>query len=497
MNRGWGWLGILLMVVAGSMAGAAAPYVYVGAGGEGTWVDLATLDEVGGTVSYQGPVFSPQEPNWKPEGTYQGPALADLLTGVDVQSGDILSIIATDGYEKRIPASVLTGNTEAGTAILATRNGDSTWEGAPMLVFLAPDGQFGNEDMLAALGEEYAHDFGGTPSTTGLMVKNVMYVLVNYDGTALPPLEAMPKGEVEDDVLSAEDPAVALVIGETSLTFTRSQLEEFETITAPGTFTNSASVDYTAEYTGVPLYVLLGNISPDATVLVTAADGYVMNYPASLFLDTTEGTWILAYKENGAYMPLDPGYYRIVQAGPDNPHFTSSLSARMVERIEVQGAYEPYTLTVSGEVTRTFTRGELEAGIGCPCHTATVTVTSKGETDTYAGLPLWRLVAYVDDDSFPSEDQGIHYDDEDFNDALAQEGYVVVLTASDGYSQRVPAQVIAHDDRFIVAFKKNGSFLDPSSDGSMRFVYDDSVVLPDDVRLKSVKFLASIDLVAE
>jgi hypothetical protein len=232
-------------------------------------------------------------------------------------------------------------------------------------------------------------------------------------------------------------------------------------------------------------------------IRVTASDGYSMNYPVSQLLNRSAGTWVLAYKESGWYMPLDPGYLRIVQVGEGNPHFTSSLSARMVERIEVLGEYTAYTLTVTGETTRVFTRGELEAGIGCPCHTATVTVTSKGETATYSGLPLWRLIAYVDGGSTPAADEGIHYDDADFNDALVAEGYHIVLTASDGYSQTVPLSLIAREERFIVALKKDGTFLDVSKDGAMRFVFDDSVVLPESVSLKSVKFLVSIALVKD
>jgi hypothetical protein len=343
------------------------------------------------------------------------------------------------------------------------------------------------------LGPEYAHYYGDKPSTTGLLVKSVAYLIVNYDGGSLP--------MVTEDATVAAGPAEGVVLtvtrgGETS-TYTMGDLEAFESITAPGTFANSAGVDYTATYTGIPFSALIGNAPSDGTVRVTASDGYSMNYPVSQLLDRSAGTWVLAYKENDGYMPLDPGYLRIVQVGEANPHFTSSLSARMVERIEVLGEYTAYTLTVTGETTRVFTRGELEAGIGCPCHTAAVTVTSKGETATYSGLPLWRLIAYVDGGSAPAADEGIHYDDADFNDALVAEGYHMVLTASDGYSQTVPLSLIARDERFIVAFKKDGTFLDASKDGALRFVFDDSVVLPEGVSLKSVKFLASIALVKD
>ena len=273
-----------------------------------------------------------------------------------------------------------------------------------------------------------------------------------------------------------------------------SELEELEAVTGIGTYTRSTGMERAAEYTGVPLTTLIGNVPEDTTVRVTSSDGYSMNYEAGTLMDPSEGIWILAYMENGEYLVFDPGPLRIVQVGENNPHFTSSLSAKMVERIEILGVYEPYTLTLAGVVSRTFDRGELEAGIGCPCHTATVNVTSEGETHTYTGLPLWRLVAYVDDDQFPDPEKGIHYDNVDFNDHLAAQGYEIMLMATDGYTQTVTSNLIAYDDRFIVAFKKDNVFLDPESDGYMRFVYNDAVELPEDVRLKSVKFLAEVVL---
>ena len=293
----------------------------------------------------------------------------------------------------------------------------------------------------------------------------------------------------------AQDEAVlTLVKGDETWMYTIADLEEMDAVTGEGTFTKSSGTEYTATYTGIPMATLIGNVPADTTIRVTASDGYSMNYEAGMLLDRTEGTWILAYAENGEYMPLDPGYFRIVQVGDENPHFTSSLSAQMVTTIEVLGVYEAYTLLLTGAVERLFSRGELEAGIGCPCHTATVSATSKGETHTYTGLPLWRLIAYVDDGIFPAPEEGIHYDDEDFNDALAATAYAVVLTASDGYTQTVTSDLIAGDDRFIIAFKIDGVFLDSTSDGYMKFVYDDAVELPEDVRLRSVKFLESIAL---
>jgi len=492
----WGIVVMAALAIGGAAWGG--PAVIVQRGETMVEVDLGALDDrVIGTVAYQGPVFDESDPNWKDTSAYEGVPLAVVLALVGgLSEEDELSVISSDGFQKRLTFDVVSGATPAGAVVLAlSRDDDPDWEDEPMLVFLPEDGLFSNDDMLASLGPERAHYFGDRPSTTGMMVKNVAYLIVNYDGEPLPPLPgtgAVPAAAPAD--AAAADPTLTVLRGGEERTYARSEMEALETITAPGTFTTSGGTDYTAVYTGVPLSVFIGNAPADATVRVSAADGYSMNYAAGVLADRSEGTWILAYKENGEYMPFDPGYFRIVQVGEEDPHFTSSLSAKMVERIEVLGTYEPYSLRAIGAVERMFSREELEAGIGCPCHTATVTVTSKGVTHTYTGLPLWRLIAYVDDAVFPPIEKGIHYDDEDFHDALAETGYPIELVASDGYSQTVSSDWITRDDRFVVAFKVDGAFLDPDSDGYMRFVFDDSVELPAGASLKSVKFLAEIRL---
>ena len=454
---------------------------------------LATYPQTAGTVAYQGPAVQAGEDNWKPAHRYTGVEIRELLISLGgMGPADVLTVAAADGYQKAIPYDVLYGETPVGPVILAvTRDGSEpgAWQDTPELVFLSHDERFSNDDMLQAFGEARAHFYApDQPSTTGFLMKNVAYLIVNYAGGAF------PTKSTRGATPPATEVSLTLVKGGTESIYTLADLERLDTVTAPGTFTTSAGTDYSATYTGVPLSTLIGNVPADATVRVAASDDYSMNYQAGMLLGRTEGTWILAYKENGAYLPFDPGPLRVVLVGEANPHFQSALSAKMVERIEVLGTYEPYLLVLKGAVSRTFARAELEAGIGCPCHAAEVTVTSKGETHTYTGLPLWRLVAYVDDNRFPAPKQGIHYEDGDFNDALARAGYTITLVASDGYTQSVSSSLIARDDRFIVAFKRDGAFLDASKDGYMCFVYDDSVVLPEGVTLKSLKFLAKIDL---
>lgn len=493
-----GLAGLIVAVSLGLTGVGEAPWSVLVQ--DGDRVEVISLAEFShreeGTVIYQGPVLKEGEENWKPVQTYSGVPLEAVLQEIGgLDDDETLAVIAVDGWHKILPAAVVFGATPAGTPILAlSHRGDAPgeWEDAPMLVFLPEDGRFSNDDMLTAFGPDLSHYYAGHPSTTGFMVKNVGYIIVNYDGGALPELAA--ESAAEEISLSPEGIVLSVKRGGVLAEYTLADIEQLEVITAQGTFTNSAGVDYTAPYSGVPLTTLIGNLSEDATVRVTASDGYSMNYPVEMLVDRHEGTWILAFKENGEYMPLDPGYLRIVRIGENNPHFESSLSARMVERIEILGVYEEYTLLLKGAVERLFTRGELEAGIGCPCHTATVTSTSKGEAHTYTGLPLWRLIAYVDDGVYPDAELGIHYNEEDFSDDLAAQNYTITLTASDGYAQTMPSTLVARDERFIVAFKEDGVFLDPTADGYMRFAYDDSVELPEGMRPKPVRFLAEIDI---
>ena len=454
-------------------------------------VELTSAPQVAGIVAYQGPVFNADNDNWKDAHAYSGVQLRDILGEIGgMSTGDRLAVVATDSYYKEIPYSVIYSTTSAGIAILAlAKDGETTTEGAPILVLLPEDEQFSNDDMLSSFGEDLSHYYSGRPSTTGLMVKEVAYLIVNYDGGALP-----ARAAVGDTTVFTPGGSLTVVAGERSTGYTISDLEGLDVVTAEGTFTNTIGVDYTATYTGIPIATLIGNVPADTTIRVTASDGYSMNYKAGTLLDRSEGTWILAYKENESYMPYDPGPFRIVLVGESNPRFEGAISAKMVSRIDILGAYDDYSLTLQGEITRAFSRGELEAGIGCPCHASTVTVTSKGETHTYTGLPLWRLIAYVDDDRAPGPEQGIHYDEADFSDALASAGYTVTLVAEDGYTQSVSSQLIAHDERFIVAFKQDGLFLDPTKNGYMRFVYDDSVLFPVGTTVKSVKFLSSIEV---
>jgi len=155
-------------------------------------VELTEQPVVEGRVAYEGPALVEGEENWKPSHTYLGVGLADLLDeAIGLDAVETVTAVALDGWHKTLPRSVLEGTTSAGTVVLALSvDGEPPleWDDAPMLVFLPEDERFSVRDMLDALGPEYAHYFGDEPSTTGLMVKGVTFLVVNYDGGPLPTL---------------------------------------------------------------------------------------------------------------------------------------------------------------------------------------------------------------------------------------------------------------------------------------------------------------------
>ena len=155
-------------------------------------VELTDLPATSGRVAYEGPRLGEGEGNWKAAYDYSGVHLREIIErSVGLDEVDTVTAVALDGWHKTLPGHVLGGMTPAGTAILALgRDGEPNeeWDDAPMLVFLPEDERLSNQDMLDALGPENAHYYGDVPSATGLMVKGVAFLVVNYDGGPLPTL---------------------------------------------------------------------------------------------------------------------------------------------------------------------------------------------------------------------------------------------------------------------------------------------------------------------
>ena len=80
-------------------------------------------------------------------------------------------------------------------------------------------------------------------------------------------------------------------------------------------------------------------------------------------------------------------------------------------------------------------------------------LTYNDGSSTWSGVALWRILARVDD-SNPAT----------FNDAVADLGYTVNVSASDGFSANFASAILKRNDNWIVADTVNGTAL-PKLDG--------------------------------
>jgi len=224
MRNAWMLVGVLLVGLAVSGSATDGLVIYVHWDGAIHELELDDTMLTQGTVAYEGPINDDGGQNWKSARTYGGIPVASILDAYGtLDAADTVAVVASDGWYKTLPSNVLQGDTDAGTAVLAlSRDGESweDWEDAPVLILLPADETFGNEDMLSSFGPEFSHYFGDKPSTTGMMVKGVRHLVVNYDGRNL---ELAPE-PTQSESAGAEGVLLTVVQGGSTL-LTRSPRE--------------------------------------------------------------------------------------------------------------------------------------------------------------------------------------------------------------------------------------------------------------------------------
>ena len=264
-------------------------------------------------------------------------------------------------------------------------------------------------------------------------------------------------------------------------------------IEGEGSFTTSAGTKYSGLYSGVKLTDFLKQfvkLKGSSTIVFTAMDGYEMSYSGKQLLDTSNGVWILAFKENGKYLPKDPGYVRTIKVGKDNPNIEGHLSVRMIKKISVKGeVYKDFSLRVEGDKNFTLDRQTLQSGLSC--HKKTVFFERKGKSAHYTGIPLWRFLAYSDDPKYAPHMQDPSI--KTYMETRALKGYKVKLTAMDGYSITLNSRELNKNDDVILAMLKNGKEL-PNNEWPLILVWDKNAkVIPQGIKpirqVKSIKLI--------
>jgi len=283
-----------------------------------------------------------------------------------------------------------------------------------------------------------------------------------------------------------------LEINGSKASFNLAELEKMPIYTeGKGAYTTSAGTRYEGVYGGVRLLDLLEtytDLAADDSATFVAMDGYEMSYPGKTVLDSTDGDWLLAFRLDGDWLPKDPGYIRTIKIGPDTPNIDGHLSVRMVKKIVLkQKDFVELSLKLSGKMSFDLDRSSIQSCVSC--HKKTVTFEKKGEVAEYTGFPLWLLLGYVDDPKYAPHKQDASI--LPYMDEVANAGYTIQLTASDGFKVNIDSKEVSRNDDIIIALYKNGEKL-PDSEAPLVVVWDRNIKkIPEG--LKNIKMLARVE----
>ena len=358
-------------------------------------------------------------------------------------------------------------------------------------------------DITLTASDGYAVTF----STTEFAM-DALFLADQVNGEMVPPRIV---GDVPGNLQIKDLIKVELSLGETAvrdtfelevevndeiIAFTREELEATPYyIEGTGSFTTSAGTTYTHEYGGIKFADFLRsyvNLTADTTVKVVAMDGYTMSYSGGELMDESEGTWILAFKSDGEYLPLDPGYIRSVKVGPSQPNILGHSSARMIKKVEVSGEeYKEYELLIRGRMEHILDRQTIQSGVSCHEKTVEYYDRKSEQVAEYTGIPLWMLLAFSDDAKHAPHRQT---DKEilSYKQEVAQAGYGVKIVASDGYAITLDSRQLDKNNEVIIATRKEGETL-PEREWPLILVWDqDASPVPDGI--KAVRNITEIHL---
>jgi PKD repeat protein/DMSO/TMAO reductase YedYZ molybdopterin-dependent catalytic subunit len=187
------------------------------------------------------------------------------------------------------------------------------------------------------------------------------------------------------------------------------------------------------------------------TIRVSAVDGFNATFASAAVAHND--SYIVAYKMNGIPLTGTAAPLKLVgSATTSNKQRVGGITKISLEGLPDQYPAGNWQLKMVGKISDVIPQGEFE--YSTDCHEASYTDTTTG--NVYTGIPLWRLMGWVDD--------RIPHGPDGFNDAAAIAGYKVIVKAGDGYAKEFTSQQIGKNDNFIIANTMNGAPL--PTDGS-------------------------------
>ena len=435
-----------------------------------TWME-ATLPVYGDGITHfygQGPTFNDSDPydpaEWqnvdtRDFGPVKGTDLKDLCELVGGMSpGDTIKIKAEDPFYRNFSYEAVYGtDPRKGPMLVTWYRADQgyvpAYSDGMRLVFFADNKTntygwntsgwhvFGNWDMHETLPESDWYNFSAIwPSSGGLSVKYIAELFI-YSSEPVP----------DTGVEVIYEGTVTLNAGNFTWMDDGGVGHEVSNLTPHGSLEAAFRQDgFTyggSWHTG------------RNTALLDWVDDGSTNYT---YIGSPKTTW--NYQKNGVYQNyfstttgisnnnVGDGDFLEFYYGPDQQ---TTGNATAVLRIQVSTGETPpsdWTLSLKGARDQTVTKTSFEQGLACPSSGHMVNWTDSNGA-VWSGVPLWLLVAMVDDNPDIGPD---HFN---FNDTLAAQGYSVKITAGDGFNTTLASADIGRDNGYIVANKLNGTDL--------------------------------------
>ena len=249
----------------------------------------------------------------------------------------------------------------------------------------------------------------------------------------------------------------------------------FEAAAAPsehGVVLNITRKGETHAYQGLPVWVAIsivdgggeedregnhlfnGDLAREGyDVRITGADGFSATMNSSLL--SRNDRIILAYLEDGEILPEGDGPLKLV-----GEQLTGKQMVKQIVSIELILPMN-WTVDLSGLGEMVLNSTTFQSTAACSGYGEVLNLTRKGETHTYRGLPLWIVVAFVDG----GDSDGRYL----FNDALAESGYEINITAADGFTATLNSTFIRRNDKIVLAYLQDDVPL-PEGDGPLKLV---------------------------
>ena len=214
------------------------------------------------------------------------------------------------------------------------------------------------------------------------------------------------------------------------------------------------------------LFASVGGIPEDMAVSIVAKDGYEMTVSNTqlssgdfLTYDMITGaendpqgplTVIIAYERDG--QPFDPeseGTLRLAIISPQKDQVTDGhWWVKWVTGLKVKPIEEEWSLAVSGAASEEIDRSTFDSCANTGCHGQSWT---DSEGNIWTGVPLYLPVGRVDDENV--------HEGPAYNRGLAEAGYDVVITSTDGSLVTVNSKTMYYRNDLILANKLNGETL--------------------------------------